>query len=356
MPIHDSLVNALSNVVKSLFASIGEVGDLLKSLREVEVFELRVPSDSPPVVAAGDSSWALRTHAMVLVYAVQSVAIRVSPGRAESTERLVDADAGYFIPSQHVGDATADEVVMRAIQFISKRLEVSALTKVSEGADISLFDGSIFSFLWYSKFPEIPSSLKSFKNRPSRFRDIWREVVIGVRSIATSGVIPLFIAKSVRRSYYVDRLSSPDLLQKLGDRANDLVLIELMRRIGWLPKKALVLEPVHISSFKDMPRPLNSLDLEDRSLLEPLIPITVTYVIFNPSAHAFQVTIPGKWSLEELAEVLSRLYPYSHSGYPDPLRVAHNLSKISNRELRYLLLKLGVSSIPTGRELLGEFV
>lgn len=32
------------------------------------------------------------------------------------------------------------------------------------------------------------------------------------------------------------------------------------------------------------------------------------------------------------------------------------MSKISNRELRYLLLKLGVSSIPTGRELLGEFV
>ncbi|MEM2080178.1 MAG: DNA double-strand break repair nuclease NurA, partial [Nitrososphaerota archaeon] len=304
----------------------------------------------------GDSSWALKSYAMFLVYAAQSAAIRVSPGKTSSTECLVDADAGYFIPSLRVSDVTADEVVMRSVQFISKRLEVSALVRVSEGADVSLFDGSLFSFLWYSKFPEIPRSLKSFKDRPSRFRDIWREVVRGVKSIVATGATPLFIAKSIRRSYYTDRVSSPELLEKLGDRVNDLVLIELMKRIGRLPKKALLLEPVYIYSFKEMPRPLNSLDQEDRSFLEPLMPITVTYVVFSPPAQAFQVTMPGKWSPEELVEVLSELYPYSHTGYPDPLKLAHNLSKISGRELRYLLLKLGFSSIPTGRELLGEVV
>lgn len=354
MPIHNSLVSALSSVAGSLFASIREVEDILKSLREVGVFELRSSPTNPPVVASADSSWALKSYSMVLVYAVQYASIRVSPGKSTAERQVVDADAGYLIPSRRTGDATADEVMRRAVEFISRRLEVSALAEVSEGADVALFDGSLFTFLWYSKFPKIPRGLKSFKGVPSKFRDIWREVARHIESIVASGASPLFISKSVRRSYYVDRLLAPDSLEKLGGKVNDLMLIELMRKTGRLPRGALMLEPVHISSFEEMPRPLDSLDPDDRPYLEPLMPITATYVVFSPTAQAYQITVPGKWSPEDLAGVLSDLYPYSHAGYPEPLRVVHHLIKISSPELRYLLLKLGLAYMPTGREPLGE--
>lgn len=356
MPVHDSLVNALSSIAVDLFTDLRKAQELLESLKEIEFFELKTAPDTPPVVAAGDSSWALKSYAMVLVYVAQSVAIRVSPGSTPSTERSIVADAGYFIPSPRASDASADEVVRRAIQFISKNLEVESLAEISRGAEIALFDGSLFSFLWYSKFPEIPSGLRSYRGRPSRFRDIWRGVVRNIASIAKFKTVPIFISKSIRRSYYIEKMLNSEAVERFGGRVNDLVLIDLMKRTGRLPKETLVLEPVYISKFEEMPRPLNSLDREDRSVLDPLLPITVTYAVFNPTAQPFQITIPGKRSPEELVELVSALYPYSYTGYPDPLKVAHGLSKISSRELRYLLLKLGISSIPTGREFLGETV
>ncbi|MDW8010311.1 MAG: DNA double-strand break repair nuclease NurA, partial [Sulfolobales archaeon] len=147
--------------------------------------------------------------------------------------------------------------------------------------------------------------------------------------------------------------SSSSTLPQL--KINDILLINALRRIGALPSGTFILEPIYIERIEDLPRPLNTLEGEDRSLVEPLVPVTITYAIFNPVAQPYQITIPGRWGWDELGELISSLYPYSQSGYPDPLRLAHRLCEIEEREFKNVLLKLGVS-IPTGREFLGELV
>lgn len=355
MPVHDSLVSALSSVAKDLLSDLRAAREFLGNIKEVNVFELKTTPARVPDVSASDSSWTLKGYSMVLVYAIQAVAVRASASEPSSPRRSVEADAGYFIPSLRASDIAADEVVLRAVQFMSKNLEVASLASISDGVEIALFDGSLFSFLWYSKFPEIPQNLKSLRGRPSKLRDVWRSTVGTISSIARSGTAPMFVSKSIRRSYYIEKLLDAEALERVGSRVNDLMILGLLKAGGRLPRKAFVLEPVYITSFSELPRPLNSLDREDRQIVEPLVPITVTYVSFNPAVQPYQVTVPGLWDPEELVDLASAIYPYSHSGYPDPLRIAHGLCKIGSRELRYLLLKLGISSIPTGRELLGDF-
>jgi hypothetical protein len=356
VPIHGQLLRALDEVSRLLLSELGKSRELLSVLRDVHVYEIKALPGEPPDVVAGDSSRALRSYSMALVYAVQAVAVRVRPRIPGGLEHVVEADAGYYISTPASRDLLADELVKRVVQFISRELEVESVRKVSEGAEIAFFDGSIFSFLWYGKFPEVPESLVSFRKIPRKFRDIWSSVVSQLVDVRRSGTVPMFVAKTIRRSYYVGRLLGDSLLTGLRSRVNDLILVSLLRASGRIPRKPCILEPVWISSVEEMPKPLNTLELEDRRLVEPIVPVTVTYVFFSPTAQPYQLTVPGRWGGEELAGLVSSIYPYSYSGYPDPLKVAHNMCRLSTNELRQVLAKLGLSSIPTGRELLGEVV
>lgn len=352
MPIHDSLVTALDDIAKRLLQELRTARDLLNGLGEVGVCELRASAEALPGVAAADSSRKLKSYSMALVYAIQAAAVRTPLG---SSPLLVEGDAGYLVPSPQAGEAFADEAVERAVEFMSKSLEVQLLLRSSEAVEVALLDGSLFHFLWYSKFPEIPKNLRSFKEWPSRRREIWRSIVDGIVRMRRIGIVPLFVSKRVRRSYYAERLLSPVARERGLGVDNDLILLALLRASGRLPKGPFALEPVYIESVEDMPRPLNRLDPEDRSVIEPLVPATVTYVVFNPASQPYQVTVPGRLSPGELAELLSSLYPHSRSGYPDPLRLAHHACKIRTREFANILLKLGIGQLPTGRESLGEF-
>ncbi len=351
MPVHDSLVMALRSVASRLAGELRTARELLSGLREVGIYELRAGTGALPDVVASDSSHKMKSYSMALVYAVQAAAVRASP---ERSSLLVEADAGYLVPSPRTGEAFASEALERAVEFMSKSLEVQMLLRSTEASELALLDGSLFYFLWYSKLPEMPKSLRSFREWPSRRREIWRSIVDGIAKLRGTGVVPMFFSKRVRMSHYTKRMLDPAALARGLEVENDLVLLALLRADGRLPMRPLALEPVYIESVGNMPRPLDRLDPEDRRVIEPLLPVTVTYVIFDPASQPYQVTVPGKLSPEELAELLSSLYPLSRSGYPDPLRLAHHACKIGRRELEILLLKLGVSRLPTGREPLGE--
>ena len=165
----------------------------------------------------------------------------------------------------------------------------------------------------------------------------------------------LFIAKTIRRNYYVEKLVPGNLGFSTMSALNDLLALELLRRRGSLPREPHFIEPLYIEKPEELPRPLKSLDPEDMEYIKPLLPITVTYVVFSRNTPPYQLTLSGKLSPSELREVLESLLPYSTTGYPDPLRVAHSMCKISMQEFRTIAARLGLTQISTGRELLGEF-
>jgi hypothetical protein len=286
-----------------------------------------------------------------VLFAVQAVGVKFKPGE----ERVqVDAEAGYCTIPVVGGKTPVEEVVKRVAQFMSRELELSVASDLVSGDELVLHDGSLFSFLWYGKLPEIPREFKfASRKKPRTLRDLWRTVAMRLTEAARKSQL-LFLAKTIRRNYYVERLL-PDHSVHTG-ALNDIVVLELLRRRGSLPRAPFFIEPLYIEKPSDLPRPLKSLDPEDMEFIKPILPVTVTYVAFGPTTPLYQLTTPGKLSTGDLSDVLCCLLAFSTTGYPDPLKIAHGMSKISIQEFKALAVKLGLTRIPTGRELLGEFM
>ncbi|MCS7108419.1 MAG: DNA double-strand break repair nuclease NurA [Sulfolobales archaeon] len=347
IPLHDLLINDLSGAMGDLLNKVTSVGALNRYLRDVDVYPIRSsPSSDPVVVVASDSSSVLKKLSIATIYAVQAASLRASLKSPSSSKLTIKSLAGYYMPVPD--EVVPHELIDRVIQLISKSLEVRSLFDVLDEGSIALFDGSLLSFLWGYTERRMP---KGFYPRSyERINDIWYEVFSGIIKTLHEAK-PLFIAKTLMRNYYVDMLLSNDVPKEYKESVNDLILINALRRFGRLPKTPYVLQPIYVER-KDLPRPLNDLKLD----LGAITPITVTYVAFNPASQPYQLSMPGKVGIDELVELVSEVYLYSLSGYPDPLKVTHNKCKISGAEFRLMLYKLGLSSVPTGRELLGEFL
>ncbi|MEM2005459.1 MAG: DNA double-strand break repair nuclease NurA [Zestosphaera sp.] len=347
IPIHDLLIEELSSAVNDLLGKINPVDSLTRYLRNIGVYPIRTSELGEPVdVVAGDSSRVAKKLSLAVIYAVQATSLKASLKSHSPSRLVVKSLAGYHAPTSK--EVVPHELIDRILQLISRALEVKSVTELLDNDDVALFDGSLISFLWgYTKRGMPRGFYPSYYNR---IKDIWHEVFSGITN-ALRRAKPLFIAKTPMRNYYVDILLSSDAPREVREGVNDLVLIKALRKSGRLPKTPHILEPVYVGR-EDLPRPLNVLDVN----LDVITPITVTYVTFNTATQPYQLSIPGKLDVKELVELVSKVYPYSLSGYPDPLKVAHNKCKITNVEFRTLLYKLGLSSVPTGRELLGEFL
>ncbi|MEM4519225.1 MAG: DNA double-strand break repair nuclease NurA [Sulfolobales archaeon] len=330
----------------SLLNRVNSIDVLTRYLRDIDVYPLRTSGlDEPVDVIACDSSRVVKKLSLATIYAVQATSLRASLKSPSMTKLIIKSLAGYHIPTSEV---VPYELLDRILQLISKALEVRSVIELVGDGDIILFDGSLISFLWgYSERP-IPGGF--YPDSYKRIKDIWNDVFLGITGILNKAK-PLFIAKTLMRSYYVDTLLSGDVPERIKSNVNDLILINALRRYGRLPRTPYMLKPIYVER-ENLPKPLTELKVD----FSGITPITITYVGFNPITQPYQISIPGKIDEDELIELMSNVYPYSLSGYPDPLKVTHNKCKISGTEFRLLLYKLGLSSIPTGRELLGEFL
>jgi len=355
IPVCDELVRALKLVASTITGEVRRAEEVARDIRKLEAYELKLEAgSSPPSLVASDSSRVFRNLSIAIVFAIQAVAIRSSASGYPALRTR--GEAGSYVISFEERKSSADEMVDRVSRFVARDMEVSTAAELLDGVDLALFDGSLFSFLWYGKLPEVPRELKlTLPWRPSTLRDLWRSIARGILGIR-GRVLPVFIAKSVRKNYYVEMVLPGIKQSEEVEALNDLVVLNYMRRRGLLPRVPHIVEPVHLEKVGDLPKPLKTLDPEDRTYVEPLLPVTVTYVTFGGNTQYYQVTVPGRLGPEELAEVISSLYPYSRTGYPDPLRVAHSRCRVTSREFRLLLAKLGLTSIPTGREPLGELL
>lgn len=347
IPLYDLLISNLSSAMNDLISKVGSVDALSKYLRDLSTYPIKVtqPGD-PPDIAAGDSSRVVRRVSIATLYAVQAVSIKASLKNPSTSKLIVDSLAGYYMLTPD--EVIPDELLDRIIQLLSKTLEVRSVINVLDGCDIALFDGSLISFLWGYSNRDIPKGF--YPATYKKIRDIWYEVFSGITKVLNVAK-PLFISKRLMRNYYVDEILSEEAPRRVRDNVNDLTLISALRRAGKLPRVPYILHPVYVERSK-LPQPLVELDID----ISPLTPITVTYAGFNPALQPYQISIPGKLGVDELIDIISNVYQHSQSGYPDPLKIAHSKCKLSNVEFRLMLYKLGLSSIPTGRELLGEFL
>jgi len=326
------------------------VTELESLVKDINTYSLRVSRGELVSAVASDSSRVYREMRTGILFAIQAAGVKFKRG---DDRVVVDAEAGYCTIPVEPGKTPVEEVVKRIAQFTSRDLELSVASSLVSGGEIVLHDGSLFSFLWYGKLPEIPRECKfAARTTPRTLRDLWRIVATKLIEARRRAQL-LFIAKTIRRNYYVERLLPGEY--PYTSSLNDLLVLELLRRRGSLPREPCFIEPVYIEKPSDLPRPLKTLDPDDMEYVKPILPVTVTYVVFSYNTPPYQLTIPGKFSPEELSSVLGSILPYSTTGYPDPLRVAHSMCKITIQEFRAIAVKLGLTRIPTGRELLGEF-
>lgn len=348
IPIHDLSIDNLSAAIKDLTSNVDSVNTLHKYLRRVDVYLLKTSQlVEPPDVVASDSSRVARMLSLATVYVIQAASLKASLRSPSASRLVVKPLAGYYIPTYE--EVIPHELLGRILQLASKALEVRVTIENVDGCSIALFDGSLISFLWGYGLREIPKTF--YPHNYKSIKDLWYDISSGIIKILKY-VRPLFISKTPIRSYYIDKILSDNISKDVKDKVNDLLLINALRGKGELPKTPYLLDPVYVE-YEKLPEPLNRLNVD---FLKPLLPITITYVSFNPSTYPYQVSIPGRLEPDELVDLISTIYPYSYSGYPDPLKVIHSKCKLTNAEFRAILYKLGVSSIPTGRELLGEFL
>jgi hypothetical protein len=352
MPIHDKLIKALDHLMIQITSDLNNLSILEPQIKDINTYSLKPRVREHVGIIASDSSRVYRELRAAVLFAVQALAVKHIPS---GEQVFIDAEAGYCSIPVGGGKTPVEEVVRRVAQFTSRELELSTAVSLMREGDLALFDGSIFSFLWYGKLPEIPGEFKfAVRPRPHTLRDLWRSVASKLLEAKRRTQL-LFIAKTIRRNYYVNKLLSTQS-DIVSSALNDLVVLDLLRKRGSLPKSPHFIEPIYIEKSEDLPRPLKSLDPEDMEYVKPLLPVTVTYVVFSYNSPPYQLTIPGKLSPEELSEVLGILLPHSITGYPDPLRVAHNMCKLTIQEFKAILAKLGLTRLLTGRELLGEFM
>ena len=84
--------------------------------------------------------------------------------------------------------------------------------------------------------------------KPSMVRDLWRSTASRIADVAKK-TRALFIAKTIRRNYYVEKLI-PEY--STSNAINDLLILDLLRRRGSLPREPHFIEPIHIEKVIDI--------------------------------------------------------------------------------------------------------
>jgi hypothetical protein len=76
---------------------------------------------------------------------------------------------------------------------------------------------------------------------------------------------------------------------------------------------------------------------------------TLTYMLLHPAGKAYQLTVPGRLTREEVAGLVAQIKRVSPDGYPYPLSAPHHSSKLRKTDLK-TLVALIAPELETGRE------
>jgi hypothetical protein len=301
-----------------------------------------VPAEgSPPVAAAGaDSSRQYEVYRGVIIYAVQGHAVLTPPEGPSAWAE--GASAGYMEVSEasRVGFGVAREAL---VSSAAKTLEVSLLHRLAGGggADVLLFDGSYESFL--GPILVFRGELRKAGPRlAERVRRLWEDR-LGMLGELHGRARLAFVSKSSGKLNLVERGGVKVSRGDMEYRVPDFVVV---RRIlsGVRPPKP---------GFLWCENPYMELGGWECEHVERAAGLpctyTLTYALLHPAGKAYQLTVPGRLSREEVAELVGQIKRVSPDGYPYPLSAPHHSSKLRKTDLRSLVALIA-PELETGRE------
>jgi hypothetical protein len=299
-----------------------------------------VEGSSPVSVAGADSSRQCEVYRGVIVYAVQGHAVLVPPGGPSVW--VEGASVGYIEVSEasRVGVGVAREALASSA---AKTLEVSLLHRLASGGgvDLLLFDGSYESFL--GPILVFKGELRRASPKlAERIHGLWEDRLRMLGELYGRARLA-FVSKSSGKLNLVERGGVRVTLGGREYRVPDFIVV---RRIlsGVRPLKPgfLWYENPYVE--------LGGWECEHVERVAGLpCTYTLTYVLLHPAGKAYQLTVPGRLSREEVAELVRQLVHVSPDGYPYPLSATHHSSKLHRSDLRSLVALIA-PELETGRE------
>jgi len=311
-------------------------------------------------VAIGvDSSYTSRIFKFAYLYLVRGVAIPYSSSTdlrsclvSDSDGDVhflavpgVDAEKGFRSPSPPIRELK--KILSHKSKDIEIELGYKAYLCVNDFVDeediIILMDGSGRGFLPYRFKKEDESSLQEFY-KP--LKESWRRRINIIKELSRENNL-IFISKTQTRTYYNQKLmpyiSHED--KKINILVPDVILID-----EYFRRKDVFKEGVREPGFSD-PVVYNVREkiLEDEDIKH----VTIFYAVFRRGGGMYQISLVGDYAnkTDLLREIFRKIMFWSPGGYPEPLREAHHMAKISYKDFQKLLYIYGIN-LETGREVL----
>jgi hypothetical protein len=296
---------------------------------------------SSPVVAAGaDSSRQYEVYRGVVIYAVQGHAVLTPPeGPSVWAE---GASVGYIEVSEasKIGLGVAREAL---VSSAAKTLEVSLSHRLAGGGgvDVLLFDGSYESFL--GPILVFRGELRKASPRlAERVHRLWEDR-LGMLGELHGRARLAFVSKSSGKLNLVERGGVKVLHGDMEYRVPDFIVVRRVLSNVKPPKPGFLWcenpymelrgwECEHVERAAGLP-----------------CTYTLTYVMLHPAGKAYQLTVPGRLSREEVAELVGQIKRVSPDGYPYPLSAPHHSSKLRKTDLKSLVALIA-PELETGRE------
>jgi hypothetical protein len=342
LPVTSSLYEEFRSAGRELL----ELLSLYESLSVSGAEWVPAESSSPAVAAGADSSRQYEVYRGVIIYAVQGHAVLTPP---EGPSVWVEgASVGYIEVSEasKVGVRVAREAL---ISSTAKTLEVSLLHRLAGGGgvDVLLFDGSYESFL--GPILVFKGELRKASPRlAERIHGLWEGRLRMLDELHSKARLA-FISKN---SGKLNLVKHGGVKVVLGDREYQVPDFIVVRRIL---SSVRPLKP----GFLWCENPYLELrgwecELVERAAGLPCL-YTLTYVLLHPAGKAYQLTVPGRLSREEVAELVKQIKHVSPDGYPYPLSASHHSSKLHKSDLKSLVALIA-PELETGREQLEHVV
>jgi hypothetical protein len=326
------------------FRSAGrELQELLSLYESLSVSGAEwVPAEgSPPVAAAGaDSSRQYEVYRGVIIYAVQGHAMLTPP---EGPSVWVEgASVGYIEVSEasKIGLRVAREAL---ISSTAKTLEVSLLHRLAGGggADLLLLDGSYESFL--GPILVFKGELRKASPRlAERIHRLWEDRLRTLDELHSRARLA-FISKSSGKLNLVERGGVKVVLGDREYRVPDFIVVRRILSSAKPPRPG----------FLWCENPYMELRGWECEFVERVAGLpclyTLTYILLHPAGKAYQLTVPGRLTREEVAELVGQIKHVSPDGYPYPLSAPHHSSKLHKNDLKSLVALIA-PELETGRE------
>ena len=298
-----------------------------------------IPSDSNPVLAAGDGSYNKKKYLSFNFYAVAAQSLIYNPNDTESRLKTIESAELDIIPHQ--------SFLEERLRNMMSIFEIKTAIKTFNESISPEYKANIISQVKEKLESEIQSdelNLSSF-NFKEEFKDLFEDENIDEYALITfleslENLIALkYLLENKKKIVAISKTSSSNKL--FHANIPDLAILDGMTR------KQGFSEPYHM---KVTTKTKHDFPIEDEFFRE--LWFTVFFARLDDNKNIIKIELPYYTKdLDEIREILKVLKSNSTEGYPFLLKKAHKDVVISNQDMNSLSKIIGFLD-KSGREML----